>query len=88
MWPNFVALTKIINDPVLVITDTFMVQRLKQSHDLTQTAPQLAFYSNYRHKAIQDARFQVIRSLIFEILHYRFSPFARAVSHLVPVLTP
>ena len=40
-------------------------------HD-TQTAPQIAFCSNYRHKAIQDARFQVIRSLIFEILHYRF----------------
>ena len=77
-----------MNDLVLVITDVVMVQRLKQSHDMTQTAPQIAFYSNYRHKAIQDARFQVIRSLIFEILHYRFSPFARAVSHLVLVLTP
>ena len=77
-----------MNDPVLVITDIVMVQRLKQSHDVTQTAPQIAFCSNYRHKAIQDARFQVIRSLIFEILHYRFRPFARAVNHLVLVLTP
>ena len=36
---NFAALTKIINDPVLVITDIVMVQR---SHDMTQTAPQIA----------------------------------------------
>ena len=39
---NFVALTKTMNDPVLVITDIVMVQRLKQSHDITQTAPQIA----------------------------------------------
>ena len=72
----------------MVITDIVMVRRLKQSHDMTQTAPQIAFYSNCRHKAIQDARFQVIRSLIFEILRYRFSPLARAMSHRVPILTP
>ena len=29
-----------MNDPVLVITDIVMVQ--KQSHDITQTAPQIA----------------------------------------------
>ena len=45
------------------------------------------FYGNYRHKAIQDARFQAIRSLLFERLRYRFSPLARTVSHRVAILT-
>ena len=31
-----------MNGPVLIITDTVMVQRLKQSHDITQAAPQIA----------------------------------------------
>ena len=31
-----------MNDPVLVITDIVMVQMLKQSHDITKTAPQIA----------------------------------------------
>ena len=32
-----------MNEPVLVNTDIVMVQRLKQSHDITQTAPQIAW---------------------------------------------
>ena len=39
---KLVALTKIMNDPVLVTTDIVMVQRLKQSHDILQTGPQIA----------------------------------------------
>ena len=31
-----------MNDPILVITDIVIVQRLKQSHDITQTVPQIA----------------------------------------------
>ena len=31
------------------------------------------FYGNYRHKAIQDAKFQVIRSIIFEVPRYRLT---------------
>ena len=36
--------------------------------------PKLPLYGNYRHKAIQDAKFQVIRSIILEVSRYRFSP--------------
>ena len=32
-----------MNDPVLVITGTVVVQGLKQSHDITQTALQTLF---------------------------------------------
>ena len=31
-----------MNDRILVITDIVMVERSKQSHDITQTAPQIA----------------------------------------------
>ena len=81
-----------MNDPILVLTDIVLVQGVKKSHDITQTARQTACLSllrqfmfcsamwgkvflidlkygtrNYWHKSIQDARFQVIRSIIFEI---------------------
>ena len=42
------------------------------------------FYGNYRHKTIQDPKFQVIRSINFEVPRYRFSPLTRAMSHRVP----
>ena len=31
-----------MNDPILVITEIIIVQRLKQSHDIAQTVPQIA----------------------------------------------
>ena len=49
---NFFSLTKIMNDPVLVITDTVMIHKKshslivmvqKQSHDITQTVSQISW---------------------------------------------
>ena len=80
-----------MNNPVLIITDFVMVQMLEQSHDNLNSPTNCLkplFYGNYRCKAIQDAKFQVTRSIIFEVSRYRFSPLARAMSHRVPISTP
>ena len=68
----------------------FEAKKRRFCKNLTKTGglePPGSAAHDYRHKAIQDPKFQVIISMIFEVLRYRFSPLARAMSHRIPIST-